>query len=562
MQVKTHRPRMLKLGIFSVIAALLIGLLAILIANSSSVSALPGLSSECQTCHALQGGDLRVSTDVTSMTIAPGDTFDVNISWTGGGGTRTEINWPDSQNNADFNPSPWIPYSSSASSGSTSSTLTAPMTPGTYTVRVYAAQNDPVRETDYKDISITVAVPTTYTITVSAGANGSITPPGTLTVNSGESQTFTIAADSGYHIDDVLVDGASAGAVTSYTFNNITGDHTISATFTINTYAITTSAGANGSITPSGTATVNAGDSQTFTIAADLGYHVDDVLVDGVSEGAVTSYTFNNVTANHIISASFAVDAITTYSITASAGDNGSITPSGTVTVNSGDSQTFTITADSGYHIDDVLVDGVSTGAVTSYTFNNVTSDHTISATFAVDTVTTYTISTSAGANGSITPSGTVTINAGDSQTFTITADSGYHIDDVLVDGVSAGDSGYHIDDVLVDGVSPGAMTSYTFNNIIADHTISATFAADTQTPDDPDEDDSEDDEEENEHNRHGNKNHDDEGGHRNKDKKDKDNKEEEKQNGWYNDRDDDENRNILSRYYWSWFLKMLDIEA
>jgi len=137
-------------------------------------------------------------------------------------------------------------------------------------------------------------------------------------------------------------------------------------------------------------------------------------------------------------------------------------------------------------------------------------------------------------------------VNSGDSQTFTIAADSGYHIDDVLVDGVSA-----------------GTVASYTFNNVTADHTISAVFAADAQTPDHPDEDDgedeSEDGKEKNEHDRHGNKNEDDEDGHRNKDK---DNKDEENQNGWHNKKNNYENRNILVRYYWNWFMKMLNIEA
>ena len=277
----------------------------------------------------------------------------------------------------------------------------------------------------------------TFAITASAGANGSITPSGTVSVNYGGSQTFTIAATTaGYHIADVLVDGSSVGPLASYTFTGVTAAHTISASFAIDTFAITASAGANGSITPSGTVSVNYGGSQTFTIAATTaGYHIADVLVDGVSQGALASYTFTGVTAAHTISASFAID---TFAITASAGANGSITPSGTVSVNYGGSQTFTIAATTaGYHIADVLVDGVSQGALASYTFTGVTAAHTISASFAIDT---FAITASAGANGSITPSGTVSVNYGGSQTFTIAATTaGYHIADVLVDGVSQG---------------------------------------------------------------------------------------------------------------------------
>lgn len=70
------------------------------------------------------------------------------------------------------------------------------------------------------------------------------------------------------------------------------------------TYTITTNAGTNGTISPT-SATVNAGDSQTFTITPDTGYHVEDVLVDGITVGPVAEYSFSNVTSNHNISASF-----------------------------------------------------------------------------------------------------------------------------------------------------------------------------------------------------------------------------------------------------------------
>ncbi len=72
------------------------------------------------------------------------------------------------------------------------------------------------------------------------------------------------------------------------------------------------------------------------------------------------------------------------YTITATTGTGGSISPSGSVSVTKGESKTFAITADKGYCIGDVLVDGVSAGALGSYTFSNVTASHTISAVFAV----------------------------------------------------------------------------------------------------------------------------------------------------------------------------------
>jgi hypothetical protein len=179
-----------------------------------------------------------------------------------------------------------------------------------------------------------------------------------------------------------LVDGVSVGAVPSYTFTNVIANHSITASFAINTYTITASAGPNGAISPSGSIVIGYGHDTTFTMTTNIGYHVADVLVDGISVGAVPSYTFTNVIANHTIAVSFAIN---TYTITASAGPNGAISPTGSIVTSYGHDTTFTITPNLGYHIQDVLVDGISVGAVSSYTFTNVTVDHTIAASFMQD---------------------------------------------------------------------------------------------------------------------------------------------------------------------------------
>ena len=148
-----------------------------------------------------------------------------------------------------------------------------------------------------------------YTLVPTAGANGSISPGSTVVVSHGMSQTFTITHAAGYSVKDVLVDGKSVGAVTSYTFPNTSACHRIAATFEVisNTgkYTITASAGLGGSISPFGKVMVNKGAGQVFTIKPNAYYAVKNVLVDGASVGAVTSYTFPNVQANHKIYASF-----------------------------------------------------------------------------------------------------------------------------------------------------------------------------------------------------------------------------------------------------------------
>ena len=75
-------------------------------------------------------------------------------------------------------------------------------------------------------------------------------------------------------------------------------------------------------------------------------------------------------------------EAAQKYTIAATAGEGGSITPNGDVSVKEGASQTFAITADNGYEIADVLVDGSSVGAVETYTFDEVKANHTITVSF------------------------------------------------------------------------------------------------------------------------------------------------------------------------------------
>ena len=83
----------------------------------------------------------------------------------------------------------------------------------------------------FADGTLTIDERPVYTIKATAGIHGSITPSGDVDVLHGGSQTFTIAANRGYAISNVKIDGVSIGAVKSYTFENVTGNHTIEVTF-------------------------------------------------------------------------------------------------------------------------------------------------------------------------------------------------------------------------------------------------------------------------------------------------------------------------------------------
>ena len=147
------------------------------------------------------------------------------------------------------------------------------------------------------------------------------------------------------------------------------------------------------------------------------------MLVDGVSVGAVTSYTFTNVTANHTIAASFAID---TYTITASAGAGGIIDPAGDVagelrrrTRRSPSSRTAATTSTTCWST------ASRSARSASYTFTNVTANHTISASFEV---VTYTLTVTIVGNGSVTKTPDQPSYIYSTQvTLTATADPGWH---------------------------------------------------------------------------------------------------------------------------------------
>jgi hypothetical protein len=293
----------------------------------------------------------------------------------------------------------------------------------------------------------------TYSIGASASAGGSISPSGTTTIAYGGSQVYSITPDAGNHIVDVLVDGASVGAVATFEFPPVSADHTISATFALDQYAITAIAGPGGSIVPSGVTLVSHGGSQAYTITPDNGRLVDDVLVDGVSVGNGPAYTFTNVTGPHSIVASFKRKS---HNIAISTGAVGTVYATSTESVLDGDDYTVTLAPPTGYEVADVLVDGTSVGALTSYTFTDVTEDHALVASF---TPIVYTVTATAGAGGHISPSGTISVAYGTDKTITITADADHNIVDVQVDGASV-----------------GAVTSYTFSAVTANHFLSVSF--------------------------------------------------------------------------------------
>jgi hypothetical protein len=303
-------------------------------------------------------------------------------------------------------------------------------------------------------VSATFA-PITFTVTPSAGANGAISPNTAQVVNSGSTTMFTVTPSSGFA---ATVGGTCGGTLVgnTYTTNAITGNCTVSATFAPITFTVTPSAGANGAISPNTAQVVNSGSTTAFTVTPNAGFAA---TVGGTCGGTLVgnTYTTNAITANCTVSATFAP---ITFTVTPSAGANGTISPNTAQVVNSGSTTMFTVTPSSGFS---ASVGGTCGGTLVgnTYTTNAITGNCTVSATFAP---ITFTVTPSAGANGAISPNTAQVVNSGSTTMFTVTPSAGFA--------------------ATVGGTCGGTLVgnTYTTNAITGNCTVSATFAPITFT--------------------------------------------------------------------------------
>jgi hypothetical protein len=345
-----------------------------------------------------------------------------------------------------------------------------------------------------------------YMVSTSANPGGSISP-GSAEVSHGDTAQFTITPETGYHIVSVAgCDGQISGGLPaaqakkrnalnlnyttpiSYVTGQITAACTVTASFEINAYTVSTSINTGGSISPAST-TVPHGETAQFTVIPDIGYSIQSVTGCGVTLSgspltrikkkkktmdllAASSYTTGPIMEDCTVSATFEIN---TYTVSTSTNTGGSITPTDT-TVTHGETAQFTITPDLGYHL--VSVSGCGEGKVetgsgkifrkkklksinllsaVTYTTGPVTGDCSVMATFEINT---YTISTTTTQGGSISPA-SAQVAYHTTAEFIITPDTGYHIESV--EGCNGMLSG----------------NTYTTGEITGECTVSAVFAKD-----------------------------------------------------------------------------------
>ena len=155
----------------------------------------------------------------------------------------------------------------------------------------------------------------------------------------------------------------------------------------------------------------------------------------------------------------FVEDVSAKFTVTASAGAGGSISPAGAKTYLKRRTALYVITPDKGRFILDVKVDGVSVGSDRTYTFDPLYANHTISATFA-PAAPNYAIAASSNSHGTISPTGALKVAQGASQSYSVTPNANCRIISVTVDGAPVGNR-----------------NCFTFTDVRANHTISALFA-------------------------------------------------------------------------------------
>ena len=269
-------------------------------------------------------------------------------------------------------------------------------------IKVVFESSAPVPEPDDK-----------VTLTVQAGNGGTVDPEGPKKVAKGSVETLEITPDDGYVIDEVKIDGQNV-SVCNVLDVKMDGDRTVSVSFrpvSTQDIAVTIDVDAKieirttggeidfGKVVPSGEVKVRPGSSLKVSILLNPGFEIEDFKVDGKSVGKVTEYTIENIQKSVDISISV-IKNVDGYTIKASAGNGGKISPSGDVKIEKGKDATFTFSAKSGYAVSDVTVDGKKVVASGSYTFKAVSGNHTISVTFKY---------VGGGGGGSVTPSKTLT---------------------------------------------------------------------------------------------------------------------------------------------------------
>ena len=237
----------------------------------------------------------------------------------------------------------------------------------------------------------------------------------------------------------------------------------------VTTYKISAINGTGYTITPTGIKSVTAGDNISYTILPSSGYSISQLLVDGnrVYETGLHQYTFENVQANHSISAiaaeivplSITITGVTTAETGGTVALTASVTPSDTIykTV-TWSSSNLSLATVSSTGVVTTLTAG--TVVITATAYGGITATHSI---VISTTVNSYTVTSTKTTGFSVSPLGAQTVTEGSSLTFTFTATTGYALQYAILDGIR-----------VSPDFSNTSTATYSLSDIITDHSVTA----------------------------------------------------------------------------------------
>jgi len=353
-------------------------------------------------------------------------------------------------------------------------------------------------------------------ITATAGAGGSISPPGNVSVPRGSNRTFTITPNTGYFIDQVLVNGVPALTTSEYEFTNVTSNQTISVTFAQNaiaepeSYVLSVTSGAGGTVSGTTSGNYAAGHPVSVTATPNTGFHFTGWTITGASitGGAMAKPATFSMPANAVtLTANFAPNPSETYTLNVIGAAGGTVSGTTSGSYAEGHPVSVIATADTGFHFHGWTITGAEiTGGVMAKpaTFDMPANTVTITATFEPNPPETYTLNVIGGRGGTV--SGTLSDSYAEGFFVSVTAEanSGYHFTGwtitgaEIIGGLMAKPATFNMPAnavTLTANFEPNPPDSYTLNVIggeggtisgthsghyAAGHTVSVTAAANT----------------------------------------------------------------------------------
>lgn len=307
---------------------------------------------------------------------------------------------------------------------------------------------------DYAYVSLTTG---NHTVSLQADPSSGGTVWGGGAVSHRSSCEIFASPNNGYQFTGWKYKNQVISTSPRYTIPSVTEDMSVTATFKQISCYVTTKKNHDkaGSITAS--QNVNYGGAITLQANANSGYRFDCWKEGNNVISKDAKYTVSNITGNREFTAYFTQ---TQYKVSVSVTPQDTGYTAGGATYNAGDNVTLTATSYKGYHFEKWTSGDKVLGTDKTLVLKNLQADINIVANFAKDNAKKYTITAScSNAGGTISPSGASTVSEGSNVIYSIVPKTGYMVSNVTVDKTSV-----------------GAVYSYSFTSVNANHTISVSF--------------------------------------------------------------------------------------